>query len=706
MRNALALMLFAAACGSKTPPTAPPPPPMGDTGGTTTAAKPDDSVPPAEVPTKPVTTKSLQAIGLDPDALDRTADPCDDFYQFACGGYIAKTEIPADKPITMRSFVAISDRNLEYEKSILETAAAKPGDDAILKQLGTFYGSCMNETAIEKAGFAPIRPLLAQIDKIKDAKSLTAAVTQLQLDGINAVFSLGPTQDAADATREIADLEQGGLGLRDRDYYLKDDDQTKKIRTAYRDFIAAALVDVGRKPDEAAKQADGVIAFETELAKVSKDKVARRDPKGMYNRLDRGGVAKAMPHFEWESFWKGVGLGTVKDVTVGSPDFLTGVDALIVKTPMNVWRDYLTAVTVRSSTSFLNKKLEDQGFQLRATITGQKQMEPRWKRCSAKTDAALGDLLGQAFVRDRFGGQSKQAAEEQVHAIVTAMTANLASLPWMDAETKVKAAAKLDAMTYQIGYPKKWRTYAFKLDAKNWGGNVLASNRAETARELAKIGKPVDKDDWEMTAPTVNAYYEPSLNGMVFPAGILQPPFYSVDSSIPVNLGGMGVVVGHELTHGFDDQGAQYDLDGNLKDWWKPETSKLFKQRTQCVIDQYSKYQVSGQNLNGANTVGENIADIGGVKLALAGYRALRSSAADTVVADGFTEDQQFFLGYGQAWCAKARPDYEKLMATVDVHSPAHWRVNGALSATPAFAKAFRCKASAKMRPANACVVW
>ncbi|HEX7699305.1 MAG TPA: M13 family metallopeptidase N-terminal domain-containing protein, partial [Kofleriaceae bacterium] len=485
MRNALALMLFAAACGSKTPPTAPPPPPpTGDT-GTTTAAKPDDSMPALEAPTKPVTTKSLAAIGLDPDSLDRTADPCDDFYQFACGGYIAKTEIPADKPITMRSFVAISDRNLEYEKSILETAASKPGDDAILKQLGTFYGSCMNETAVEKAGFAPIKPLLAQIDKVKDAKSLSAAVTQLQINGIPAVFNFGPTQDAADATREIAEIEQGGLGLRDRDYYLKDDEQTKKIRAAYHDFIASALVDVGHKPDDAAKQADAVIGLETSLAKVSKDKVALRDPKGMYNRLDRDGVAKAMPHFEWESFWKGVGLGTVKDVTVGSPDFLTGVDVLIQATPMNVWRDYLTAVTVRSAAGFLDKKLEDQAFLLRATITGQKEMESRWKRCTGRTDAALGDLLGQAFVRDKFGGQSKQAAEEQVHAIVTAMTANLAALPWMDAETKVKAAAKLNAMTYQIGYPKKWRTYAFKLDAKNWGGNALASNRAEKARQLA-----------------------------------------------------------------------------------------------------------------------------------------------------------------------------------------------------------------------------
>jgi putative endopeptidase len=710
MRSALPLILFAAACGSgkQTPAE---PATLPTTAPSTATAEPAPAPAPAEepplpAPTKPVTVKSLVAIGLDPDSLDRTADPCDDFYQFACGGYIAKAEIPADKPITMRSFVAIGDRNLEFEKTVLETASTKPGEDPIMKQLGAYYGSCMNEPAIEKTGMAPIKPLLAQIDRVHDAKSLSAAVTVLHGYGINAMFNMGPSQDAADATKMIADVEQGGLGLRDRDYYLKDDDQTKKVRGAYHDLLVSLLVDSGKKPDAAAKSADSIMALETEIAKVSKDKVARRDPKGMYNKIDRDGVAKAMPHFEWEAFWKGVGLGTVKDVNVGSPDFLAGVDQLIQKVPMDTWRDYLTAWTVRTQANILPKKVDDQVFAFRQVISGVKEQEPRWKRCTRYTDGALGDLLGQAFVKEKFGGQSKQAAEDQVHAIVTAMTANLAQLPWMDAQTKGLAAAKLQAMFYQIGYPKKWRTYSFKLDAKTWGSNSLAADKAEQARQLAKIGKPVDKDEWGMTAPTVNAYYDPALNGMVFPAGILQPPFYSVDAAIPVNMGGMGVVVGHELTHGFDDQGAQYDKDGNLKDWWQPETEKQFKQRTQCVIDQYSKYQISGVNVNGANTVGENIADIGGVKLALAGYRALRSSAADTVVADGFTEDQQFFLGFGQSWCAKMRPDLEKLLATIDVHSPAKWRVNGALSATPDFAKAFRCRAGAKMLPAKQCVVW
>jgi putative endopeptidase len=319
----------------------------------------------------------------------------------------------------------------------------------------------------------------------------------------------------------------------------------------------------------------------------------------------------------------------------------------------------------------------------------------------------LADLVAQMFVRDRFAGASKTAAEDLVHAIAGAMTTNLDALTWMDPTTKAKAKTKLTAMSYQIGYPRKWNSYPFRVDRATWAANALAATRAYSARQLAKIGKPVDKDDWEFPAQEVNAYYNPQLNGMVFPAGILQPPFYSVESAIPVNLGGMGVVVGHELTHGFDDQGAQYDAEGNLANWWQPDTERQFKQRTQCVIEQYSRYEVvGGTKLNGANVVGENIADIGGVKLSLAATRQLRASAPDTVVADGFTEDQQYFLGFGQSWCAKFRPELEKLLATVDVHSPPKWRVNGALQATPDFAKAFRCKAGSKMVPAKQCVVW
>ena len=708
MRSSFTLLLCAAACGSGTPATTTPapPPPGGDQVSIT-----DDKVPAGEpppvAPTKPVTNRSLAAVGLDPNALDRTADPCEDFYQFACGNWVKTTEIAADKPIAMRSFVDIEDRNLAYEHDVLEKLRTTPGTDPLTKPLGAYYAACMDEAAIEKAGLRPIAPMLASINKVKDVKSLSLAISTLHAAGFSMLFSFGPTQDALDARQVITGLDQGGLGLPDRDYYLKDDAQSKSLKTAYEGYVAAMLTELGRKPDVAKQEAAAIVALETELAKVSKDKVERRDPKTMYNRLERAGVAKAMPTFDWATFWKTVGLGTTDGVTVGAPKFFEGVNALLASTKPETWRAYLTFHLGSKAAPMLTKKLEATQFKFYAALTGQAEMEPRWKRCVGHTDGALGDLLGQVFVRDRFGGASKQAAVDQVTAIVAAMAHNLDALPWMDEATKEKAHTKLKAMTYQIGYPNKWRSYTFKIDPRSFGGNALAARKAEQARQTAKIGKPDDRDDWYMSAPSVNAYYDASRNGMVFPAGILQPPFYSVDASIPVNLGAMGVVVGHELTHGFDDQGAQYDAIGTMTNWWQPETEKQFKQRTQCVIEQYNQYDViGGGKLNGANTVGENIADIGGVKLALAGYRALRAPAPDTVVADGFTEDQQFFLGFGQAWCTKMRPDFEKLLANVDVHSPGKWRVNGSLQATPEFKTAFRCKANTKMVPAKQCVVW
>jgi putative endopeptidase len=709
MRSTLALILLAAACGSGTPATtAPAPPPGAGEEVTVTDDKPPvEEAPPPVAPTKPVTNRSLAAIGLDPNALDRNADPCDDFYQFACGNWVKTTEIAADRPMAERSFVDIEDRNLAYEHDVLEKLRTTPGTDAATKSLGAFYGACMDEAAIEKAGLKPIAPMLATINKVKDVKSLSAAVASLHAAGFSMLFSFGPTQDALDARQVIAGLDQGGIGLPDRDYYLKDDEQAKGLKAKYEAYVAQMLIELGRKPEVAKTEATAIVALETELAKVSKDKVERRDPKTMYNRIERAGVAKAMPKFDWATFWKTVGLGTTDGVTVGAPKFFEGIDPLLASTKPETWRAYLTFHLGSKAAPMLTKKLEETQFKFYAALTGQAEMEPRWKRCVGQTDGALGDLLGQVFVRDKFAGGSKTAAEEQVHAIVAAMAANLDALPWMDKATKEKAHAKLKAMTYQIGYPNKWRAYTFKIDAKSFGANALAARKYEQARQTAKIGKPDDKDDWYMSAPSVNAYYDSSRNGMVFPAGILQPPFYSVDASIPVNLGAMGVVVGHELTHGFDDQGAQFDAIGTMTNWWQPETEKEFKQRTQCVIEQYNQYEVfGGGKLNGANTVGENIADIGGVKLALAGYRSLRASAPDTVVADGFTEDQQFFLGFGQAWCNKMRPDFEKLMATVDVHSPGKWRVNGALQATTEFKAAFRCKATAKMVPQKQCVVW
>jgi putative endopeptidase len=705
------LPLLVAACGMP-PGGMPAPAPAPAAPAPRVRGEPANVVPPDPAPVaapaldaKPVSNRSLAAVGLDAGVLDRTADPCDDFYQFACGGWIKATEIPADKPLAMRSFVEIADRNLAFEHELLERARLRPDGDPVLKQLGVFYGSCMNEPAIETAGLTALRPLLGSIAKVRDVRSLTAAIAALDVAGIPTLFVLDPVQDAADARRVIAGLDQGGLGLPDRDYYFDGDEQTRNLRAVYHAYIERVFTLLGH--DTAKQEASNVIALETEIARVSRDKVARRDARASYNKIDRAGVARLMPRFAWDDYWALVGLKHVKDVTVTSPELLAGLDRLLTTVKPEIWRSYLTFHATSSAAALLTKPLEDALFELTSALTGQPEMSPRWKRCVEHTMTALGDLVGQIFVRERFSAASKAAVEDEIHAIVAAMTANLERLPWMDAATRARAKTKLDAMTYQIGYPRKWKTYSFKLDPRTWTANALAARKAERARELAKIGKPVDRDDWQMTAPQVDAYYDAQLNCMVFPAGILQPPFYSAAASIPVNLGGIGMVAGHELTHGFDDQGSRYDARGNLVNWWEPDTEQQFKQRTQCVIDQYSRYEVSGGiKVNGANTIGENIADIGGVKLAFAAYRELRAGASDTVLADGFTEDQQFFVGFGQAWCAKLRPDFERLLATIDVHSPARWRVNGALSAIPEFGKAFGCRTGSRMMPARQCSVW
>lgn len=697
MRIRFALILFAAACGSSQPPaqTSQPQPQPAQRPVDTLRPLPDDA---AEGPTKPVTSSTLLAVGLDPESLDRNADPCDDFFQFACGGWVAKTQIDADKPMAMRSFIDIEERNYVYLHDLMEKAAKTKGD-----KLGAYYGACMDTAAIAKAGLKPIQPLLATINKIKDPKSLSAAITQLQVAGSNAVFGLGPTEDFADATKVITGLGLAGLGLPDRDYYL--DADKKPILEAYQNAVSEVLVVAGRKPDVAKQEATDIVALETEIAKLWLDKIARRDPKRVYNKVDRAGVEQLMPSFQWAPFWKAMTI-TSKDVTIDSKEFFAGLEALIKKTKPETWRAYLTAFAISDNAPYLDEKIEVISFKLEQKLTGAQEQRPRWKRCVDRTTSGLRDLVAQAFVRDKFPGASKTAAEEQVKAITVAMKQNINSLAWMDAATKQKAQAKADAMAYHIGYPAKWLTYAFKIDPKAWGANGLAARRAETIRQLAKIGKPVNREEWDIPASMVNAFYHPTHNKMVFPAGILQKPFYSVDSSIAVNLGAMGMVVGHELTHGFDDQGSQFDAVGNMANWWQPETEKQFKQRTQCVIDQYSEYTVAGTKVNGALTVGENIADIGGVKLAFAAYRSLRASAPDTIVADGFTEDQQFFLSTGQAWCAKARPEFEQMLASVDPHSPPRWRINGSLSDTPEFAKAFRCKLGSKMRPQKSCTVW
>jgi predicted metalloendopeptidase len=716
---AASLGLLISSCGSS---TSPPQRPV-ESGATTATASPaagSATATPAAgsaaavaaytpwvPPGAQVEDTTLAAVGLDADAIDKSVDPCDDFYQYACGNWEKSATIPDDKPEWMRSFVAIHERNEGYLHDILEKAASAPGNDPVLKKVGDYYAACMDETSINKLGLAPIKPLLGAIARVKDVKSLIAAIEVLHQHQIWVLWRFDATQDSKDATRMILGMRQGGLGLPERDYYLKDDPGHKKVLAAYQSYLVTMFGLAGEKPDAATQAAADTLAIETEIAKASMSRVELRDPQKTYNKIDAAGVAKALPHIPWAAYARAVGLAGKNDITVSSVSFFSAVDGLLGKFTPAQWQHYLLSHTLGATAELLPDTFGDTRFAFEQALTGQKERPVRWKRCVAATDGALGELLAQPFVKEHFSPDARAAAEADVHGIRAAFAANLGALGWMDDATKAKAEAKLDKVFYQIGYPDTWRKYTFAVGRTTYAQNSLASDKFELARDLGKIGKPVDKNEWGMSPPTVNAYYDPQLNKMVFPAGILQPPFFSPDANLPVNMGGMGVVVGHELTHGFDDQGSQYDADGNLKNWWSDAVGTQFRGKTQCIDDQYAKYEaVPGARLNGKLTLGENIADNGGLKLAFAAYRAMRADAKVVKRAGGYDEDQQFFLGFAQAWCAKVRPEFAQLLVNVDPHSPPRWRVDGTLSNSDAFATAFQCKVGARMHPPAACHVW
>ncbi|WP_437735566.1 M13 family metallopeptidase [Sorangium sp. So ce1335] len=694
----LAITLAFAALPACGPAAGPPPLPAG--GAKATPAPP----PPQGLP---VVETRLENVGLDEAALDRGANPCEDFYQFACGGWLAKAEIPGDEPYWMRSFNEIEKRNEAELRRILEEAAQAGDRDPVSKKIGAYYGACMDEAAVEAAGVKPIADLLAKARRVRDAKGVGAFVTELHGRGIWALFDIAAAQDMKDATRVIAQLDQSGLGLPDRDYYLNEDDKSKALRKTYEEHVARMMRLAGAQEAAAKAAAADVMQIETELAKISKTRVERRDPKGLYNKLDRAALAKASPDFPWDAYFQGLGRPDVKEVNVTSVRFFEGLSQLLKTAKPAALQSYLAWHVVRSMAPALPKAFVDESFTLRAALTGQKEERPRWKRCVSATDAALGEVLAQPFVKTSFPGESKPAAEAMARQISDAFAREVRSLDWMDEGTKQRALAKLQAMAYLIGYPDKWRTYDFEVDPKAYAKNELASRAFDVRWHLGKIDKPVDRDEWQMSPPTVNAYYDPQRNHMVFPAGILQPPFYSVKSAVAVNLGGIGMVVGHELTHGFDDEGSQFDAKGNLEDWWSKEVGAAFREKTGCVEAQYSGYEaLPGLKVNGKLTLGENIADLGGVKLAFMAYREMRKGAAEQTVAGGFTEDQQFFLAHGQAWCGKMRDESLRLMVQVNPHSPPRFRVNGPLANLPEFGEAFKCAPGTPMRPTRTCAVW
>jgi len=660
-------------------------------------------------------------------AMDPKVQPCQDFYRYACGGWLDTVQIPPDQSRWGRGFSEIAERNRIVMREILDDAVKNPGDDVNRQKLGTFYGACMDEAGIEAAGTKPIESWMKDAAKTKNDKAIMTMVGKMHAASIPALFNIGVEADFKDPNTNIAQMFQGGISLPDRDYYLTDAKKDKLA--AYVAHIEKMFVLYGDKPDAAKASAAKIVAFETELAKVSKPRAELRDPNKTYNRLDITGLKKLTPKIDWDGYFKAMGHPEVTQINVATPEFYSGLEKILGSTDDATMQAYLRWKVLRDAAAALPKSFDQENFAFFAqTLQGQKEQQPRWKRCVIQTDGALGEILGQEFIKKQFAGDSKKIARELVEAIQAAFASGLPSLQWMDDTTRQRALGKKSAIVNKIGYPDKWRDYSkLKLKKGDYFANLVASGRFEFDREAAKIGKPVDKTEWGMTPPTVNAYYNPLNNEMVFPAGILQPPFFSKDFPMAMNFGGMGMVMGHELTHGFDDEGRKFDATGKLTEWWEPSVSAGFEERAACIEKQYSEYMVQpgvpGQPaeegkperperpplyINGKLTLGENIADNGGIKQTFVAYQNWESKHPDsaTPAVDGLTNDQLLFVAFAQTWCSKATPEIEQMLVTVDPHSPPRFRVNGPLSNSKSFAETFSCPEGSPMRPANPCEVW
>ena len=644
------------------------------------------------------------ASGLQLNAIDRTADPCTDFYQYACGGWAANNPIPADRSRWGR-FDELQDHNNEILHQVLETAAA--AHDPQTQKIGDYYASCMDEPGIDAKGIAPLKPLFDKIAAVKTAADLAPLVAELHTIQVNAFFEFGSEADFKDASLEMAIADQGGMALPERDYYVRDDPKSVELRQQYVEHVGKMLGLAGAAPEQASAGAQKVMAIETALAKGALDVTSRRDPNKIYHKLTPHELQALTPQFQWQRYFTGIGAPPIYALNVTEPDFFKALGQLLASTPIDDVRTYLRWHVIHGSATILPAAFVNENFNFYGrTLTGAQQLRPRWRRCVQYTDGDLGESLGQAFVRDAFGPEAKTDTLKMVHEIEAALDRDIHQLTWMTDATKREAVTKLQAVADKIGYPDKWRDYS-TLEIKRGDalGNSQRANAFEFRRQLRKIGNPTDKTEWGMTPPTVNAYYNPLQNNINFPAGILQPPFYNAKNDPAVNYGAAGAVVGHELTHGFDDSGRQFDARGNLKDWWTAQDASAFKERAQCFVDEYSSFTaVDDLKLNGKLTLGENTADNGGLRLALMAYMA--TTAAKPATLDGFTPEQRFFLGFGQIWCESRRPESARMLAQTDPHSPGRNRVDGVVSNMPEFQKAFACKPDAPMVRQTQCRVW
>jgi endothelin-converting enzyme/putative endopeptidase len=663
---------------------------------------------PAKKPTEKTNLPTIPV--FDQSAMDKSVNPCEDFYKYSCGGWMAKNPIPSDQA-TWGRFNQLSERNRDILHDILERATKGGASRTpVTQKIGDMYGSCMDESKVNAAGAKPIQPDLDEIAKITDRKSLIAEIARLHRKGTGVLFRFGPTADLHNAGMTIAGADQGGTSLPDRDYYLKDDAKSKETREKYVAHVQKMFELLGDAPDKAAAESKTVMDIETHLAKAQMDRIAMRNPANRDHPMTRAEFLALAPNFEFEIFLTTLAPPAFEKINVGNPDFFKQIGPLLNSVAVDDWKTYLRWHTVQGAASWLSEPFVTESFNFREKfLGGQKEQQARWKRCVRLTDAALGEALGQSFIAETFGKAGKDRTLAMVNAIEKAMSADLKKLDWMSVETQKAAQVKLDGVANKIGYPDTWKDYStVKVVPGELLGNIRRATRFEIDRNMNKIGKPVDKKEWGMTPPTVNAYYSPAQNNINFPAGILQPPFYDNKMDDAVNFGGIGAVIGHELTHGFDDQGAKFDATGNLRDWWTKQDKDEFEKRTTCISDEYDKFvAVDDVHVKGRLTLGENTADNGGVRLSLmALHDKMQQAGTMEKAIDGFAPDQRFFIAFGQIWCQNVTPEQSRLRALTDPHSPGQYRVNGVVSNMPEFQKAFGCKQGQPMVRANACSVW